>query len=78
MTTLAVAAAVLMAYMDTRDRLTRLEARQSSMDDRIVTILENQSAIDVRQNVEILEVKQDIREELNYIRQSLDRIREAQ
>lgn len=67
LTTVIIVAGALGAYMTTSERLAVLESKQDNINTRIVGILENQSLIDVRQDNQIEQVRQETREDYQII-----------
>jgi len=72
--TVGVFCMLVAGYISISERIAILENQQLWVSDRIVTILETQRTIDARQDIELIEIKRQIREDFRDINQKLDRL----
>lgn len=74
LSTLTLFAMLVAGWVAISERIAVLESQQSSFNERIISMLENQRHTDARQDADILEIKRQIREDYREILQRLDNI----
>lgn len=77
-TTISIIGALIWTWNSFDKRLAVVETNQSNNNGRIIAILENQAAIDTRQDLDIKTVREETREDYQLINSKLDRLIERQ
>lgn len=72
MTTVVLLLTLAGGYTTISERIAVLENQQSAFNDRMIALIENQRRMDGRQDAEIQEIRQQIREDLKSINSKLD------